>query len=350
MKLTRSGAVEYLLAVIVSIIITGCSATDIESFVTNIPQIQQFLDENPDAEIKITYWASGEINQIISSINSQCGKEIQVTPIYRAIVKENGTSVTSWIKADDRQVLCVVREIDENIDQELNSTNETGINETNESNNVTANETSGNESVGVNGTDESVSFIVDTITEFEKKPNGKGVLFNGKEYLLEYGNVIKGGVFFNAWSSFSITINGKYFEDLTNGEIFQLDDGTYFGISRIRHSDFASDIPSTDFYLGNTELNFTPFGWDERLCTADEDCVKIKYACCKCNHIDKDHAINRIYLETYLNESSGFCLNYDRCESREESTNDHWTCSAEPQCINRTCNLVNKQTGGKYNR
>ena len=116
-------------------LINGCSNSDIESFVKTIPQIQEVLSENPNANIVITYWSEEEIKSSITEINTMCQKQVTPTDMYKAIVKEDEIKITSWIKADDRQVLCIVRQVGEEkpTEPEINETikeNESiGVNE-----------------------------------------------------------------------------------------------------------------------------------------------------------------------------------------------------------------------------
>ncbi len=71
-------------------------------------------------------------------------------------------------------------------------------------------------------------------------------------------------------------------------------------------------------------------------CNEDNDCVSVKSGCCGCNAGGKNTAINRKYLDYWYSKL------WDEC--REIACiavmSDHWTCFAEPKCIDGKCQLL----------
>ena len=69
------------------------------------------------------------------------------------------------------------------------------------------------------------------------------------------------------------------------------------------------------------------------LCQFKRDCLKVYDSCCGCSPNVKAKAINRIYYNWWINK-----LN---CEEILCTLEDmvHWTCFAEPDCINNLCIL-----------
>lgn len=69
-------------------------------------------------------------------------------------------------------------------------------------------------------------------------------------------------------------------------------------------------------------------------CEVDEDCIKVQEDCCGCNYGGKAIAINKGYKTEWidsLNCKDIACI---------AMISNHWTCFAEPKCINNKCELV----------
>ncbi len=71
-------------------------------------------------------------------------------------------------------------------------------------------------------------------------------------------------------------------------------------------------------------------------CGIDEDCVAIKSGCCDCNNGGTSTAINKDYQDEW---NSNLEI---ECETTLCITaiSNHWTCFAEPKCVEGKCELV----------
>lgn len=65
-------------------------------------------------------------------------------------------------------------------------------------------------------------------------------------------------------------------------------------------------------------------------CMKDDDCIKVPSGCCGCNMGGTNKAVNKYYYEPPNCTGMG-CL---------AVMSDHWTCFAEPKCIDNTCKLI----------
>jgi len=91
-----------------SIIISGCadSGQDITPIFNYLPEVQQFLQEHPNAKITVTYWTEEEVTEISDEINIQCDKNINPRALYKATISEGELKIISWIDAETQIVIC----------------------------------------------------------------------------------------------------------------------------------------------------------------------------------------------------------------------------------------------------
>jgi len=71
-------------------------------------------------------------------------------------------------------------------------------------------------------------------------------------------------------------------------------------------------------------------------CEVDEDCVAVKDGCCGCSSGGGSTAINKKYQDKWNSDLEIECET-TLCIS---VISDHWTCFAEPECVDNKCELV----------
>ncbi len=91
-----------------SIIISGCAdgGQDITPVFKSLPEVQQFLQDNPNAKITVTYWTEEEVTEISDEISIQCDKNINPRALYKATLSEGDSKIISWIDAETQIVIC----------------------------------------------------------------------------------------------------------------------------------------------------------------------------------------------------------------------------------------------------
>jgi hypothetical protein len=96
---------------LVSIIfVSGCTnQTDITSLVEKIPQVQNFLETNPDAEIKAVFWSKDFVETKIDLIREDCGEQMKIQDYYKVDLKTNSINLTLWLDTKDQTVLCAIK-------------------------------------------------------------------------------------------------------------------------------------------------------------------------------------------------------------------------------------------------
>ena len=70
-------------------------------------------------------------------------------------------------------------------------------------------------------------------------------------------------------------------------------------------------------------------------CEEDRECIAVKNGCCGCGGGGEATTINENYSNYWNNKLSS------QCEQISCTTvmSNHWTCFAEPKCINNKCEL-----------
>lgn len=71
-------------------------------------------------------------------------------------------------------------------------------------------------------------------------------------------------------------------------------------------------------------------------CNRDIDCVSFQAGCCNCRNGGTNIALNRKYLDYWVEELSRECREVV-CTA---VISDDWTCLAAPKCIDSNCQLV----------
>lgn len=105
---------KYLIIglMILTVVSLGCTDKDMPSIINSVPEIQQYLKEHPNAKITTTYWTKDEILKLSDEINSQCGKTIIPSDMYKMTIQEENLKIISWIKANNQTLVCSFTEGD----------------------------------------------------------------------------------------------------------------------------------------------------------------------------------------------------------------------------------------------
>lgn len=90
------------------VFIAGCTQTSLDFVFNNLPQVQDFLDEHPNARVIFTFWSSEEINNSIGEISMLCEKNITVQDMFFARLSEDSMEIVAWFDTNYNP-LCVVK-------------------------------------------------------------------------------------------------------------------------------------------------------------------------------------------------------------------------------------------------
>ncbi|MCK4730042.1 MAG: hypothetical protein KAT28_01880 [Candidatus Aenigmarchaeota archaeon] len=108
MKLAKLILITSLLFSI--IFVSGCTnQTDITSIAEKIPQVQNFLETHPDADIKAVLWDKNFVETKIGLIREDCGEQMKIQDYYKVDLKTNSINLTLWLDTKDQTVLCAIR-------------------------------------------------------------------------------------------------------------------------------------------------------------------------------------------------------------------------------------------------
>jgi len=106
--MTKYNLNTLIMAIVgLAVIISGCTGSqDVTSVVKALPEVQQFMNEHPNARITVTYWSKDEVAKSLQEISQQCDKPITPIAMYKATISEGDLKVVSWINAENQMVLC----------------------------------------------------------------------------------------------------------------------------------------------------------------------------------------------------------------------------------------------------
>jgi hypothetical protein len=98
-----------MVIVVLAIIASGCTGSqDVTPVFKALPEVQQFMNEHPNAKIIVTYWSKEEVTKSVQEISQQCEKPISSVAMYKATVSEGDLKIVSWINAENQTVVCSI--------------------------------------------------------------------------------------------------------------------------------------------------------------------------------------------------------------------------------------------------
>jgi hypothetical protein len=102
-------SIILIIVIGLAIVFSGCTGKqDVTSVVKSLPEVQQFMNEHPNAKITVTYWSKEEVTGSLQEINLQCDKSITPVAMYKAIVSEGNLKIISWINAENQIIICSI--------------------------------------------------------------------------------------------------------------------------------------------------------------------------------------------------------------------------------------------------
>jgi hypothetical protein len=83
-----------LVLVAAVVISSGCTGLDPTAFAKTIPMVKQFLDEHPNAELKIIHYTEQESEAILDQIKEDCGKlSVEPKEYYFVNITDSSTGL-----------------------------------------------------------------------------------------------------------------------------------------------------------------------------------------------------------------------------------------------------------------
>ena len=92
---------------------SGCVNMDPSAFATTIPMVQDFLDDYPNAQVKIVHYSAAESEAILDQIMEDCGKlSVEPKEYYFVNITDPSTGliVRAWVDWETQLVECVYKE------------------------------------------------------------------------------------------------------------------------------------------------------------------------------------------------------------------------------------------------
>ncbi|MDP6671096.1 MAG: hypothetical protein QGI60_04755, partial [archaeon] len=92
------------------LILSGCIGNNgVTDFVKLQPEVQAFLDENPDAEITASFLNEGAVSNLINEIRELCGVQMEEVPYWHVYVTKGEEQIELYLNETAEQALCVMK-------------------------------------------------------------------------------------------------------------------------------------------------------------------------------------------------------------------------------------------------
>jgi outer membrane murein-binding lipoprotein Lpp len=97
--------------IIIVLVSSGCTNNvNLDQFVKQLPEVQAFLKENPNAEIAAVLWNKDYIKANIDKIEQSCLPAIENDKsYYRVSIKESDNEIITWIDEKENKAVCIYR-------------------------------------------------------------------------------------------------------------------------------------------------------------------------------------------------------------------------------------------------
>ena len=99
------------IVILLAVITSGCTGgKNITSTINALPEVQQYMEEHPNATITVTYWSKEEVAKIEQELSQQCGKPITPVAMYKATIIDMDLRIVFWINAENQILICSITE------------------------------------------------------------------------------------------------------------------------------------------------------------------------------------------------------------------------------------------------
>lgn len=111
--------VGQLCGILLVIIIAGClSSGNVTQLVKNLPDVEKFLDEHPNAQIDAVLWNRDYVESNVDKIDEDCRPALEKNKdYYRVDIKEGDLRITAWVRDEGQKVVCIHKEAKEPTNQ-----------------------------------------------------------------------------------------------------------------------------------------------------------------------------------------------------------------------------------------
>lgn len=102
-----------MISIAALVLVSGCISADPATLAKLNPMVQEFLNEHPDAEIRVTHYSEEEAKAILGTIEEECQKEgITAKEYYRISIEDKASDleVTAWIDWENQVIECAIKE------------------------------------------------------------------------------------------------------------------------------------------------------------------------------------------------------------------------------------------------
>jgi len=101
-----------ILALMFIVSVSGCTnqGTDVTSIMNSIPEVQQFIKDHPNAQIKVVYLSASDVTTQIESIKEKCGSQMVIKDYWYATLQEDSISIYAWVDVKTTQILCLYKD------------------------------------------------------------------------------------------------------------------------------------------------------------------------------------------------------------------------------------------------
>lgn len=99
-----------LLSLVGIVFLAGCATqVDVSSIAKQLPAVQEFLNQHPNAEIKALLLSAETVQQNIEEITKACGGPLPIKSYWKVVVTENNNLIIVYLEPKEISPVCISR-------------------------------------------------------------------------------------------------------------------------------------------------------------------------------------------------------------------------------------------------
>ncbi|MFC2143540.1 hypothetical protein ACFLQN_04015 [Candidatus Aenigmatarchaeota archaeon] len=99
--------------IVATLIVSGCVDGGVTSIAKSLPQAQEFLNNHPNADIRVILLPEESVEENIDEIRAECGEEMVSRSYYKATFIEGDTKLIMYLDSETRDLICFIKEGEE---------------------------------------------------------------------------------------------------------------------------------------------------------------------------------------------------------------------------------------------
>ena len=101
-------AVAFLVLVLAGCVLPGQQQSQDPSFAFGVKEVQDFLQENPDAKINSTFLSQDAVRPMLSTLRATCGQQMDLGPYWYVVFSKGQKKLEVYLDQATQEAKCII--------------------------------------------------------------------------------------------------------------------------------------------------------------------------------------------------------------------------------------------------